>query len=87
MKESEIIEGVTREVAEALQIPQENVKLESKLGLELGAESIDYLDLTFRLEKVFGLEIPDGELFQSSSRHPSTMSVREVVDFVVSRKS
>ena len=30
---------------------------------DLGAESIDFLDIVFRLEKAFGIEIPRAELF------------------------
>jgi hypothetical protein len=30
---------------------------------DLGAESIDFLDIVFRLEKAFGIKIPRGELF------------------------
>jgi len=35
---------------------------EAKLSEDLGAESIDYLDITFQLEKAFGIKIPKGEL-------------------------
>ena len=35
--------------------------------MELGAESIDFLDIVFRLEKVFGIKIPREELFPGES--------------------
>ncbi len=34
-----------------------------RLSEDLGAESIDYLDISFQLEKTFGIKIPKGELF------------------------
>ena len=40
---------------------------------DLGAESIDFLDITFRLEREFGIKIPSGELFpdQASENVPA----------------
>ena len=40
----------------------EEVTPEAKISADLGAESIDYLDITFRLEKAFDIKIPRGEL-------------------------
>jgi acyl carrier protein len=34
---------------------------------DLGAESIDFLDIVFRLEKAFGIKIPREELFPAES--------------------
>ncbi len=36
---------------------------EATLVGDLGAESIDFLDIVFRLEKAFDIKIPRGELF------------------------
>ena len=36
---------------------------DATLSGDLGAESIDYLDISFRVEKEFGIKIPKGELF------------------------
>ncbi|MBR9803618.1 acyl carrier protein, partial [bacterium] len=36
---------------------------EATLSGDLGAESIDFLDIVFRLEKAFDIKIPRGELF------------------------
>ncbi len=38
----------------------------ARLQEELGAESIDFLDIVFRLEREFGIHIPRGELFPES---------------------
>ena len=41
----------------------EEVKLEASLTKDLGAESIDFIDIIFRLEKTFDLKIPTNDLF------------------------
>ena len=41
----------------------EEVSLDATLQGDLGAESIDFLDIVFRLEKAFSIKIPRGELF------------------------
>lgn len=54
----ELMEAVRRLIAEVLIVPLERVGPDSVLAGELGAESIDYLDLVFRLEDVLGRPIP-----------------------------
>jgi len=46
-----------------LGVDEDEVKAEASLIEDLGAESIDFVDLIFRLEKTFGIHIPQGELF------------------------
>ena len=48
---------------EALAVDKEEVTDEATLVGDLGAESIDFLDIVFRLEKAFDIEIPRSELF------------------------
>ena len=52
-------------VADALFVDEEDVTRESNLMGDLGAESIDFLDIFFRLEQEFGVTLPRGELEQS----------------------
>lgn len=49
-------------IADVLVIDEEEVSLTSRLIADLGAESIDFLDLVFQLEKEFGIKIPRGQL-------------------------
>jgi acyl carrier protein len=49
---------VQRIVAEVLVVPLEQVTMESALVADLGAESIDFLDLVFQLEEALGKRIP-----------------------------
>jgi acyl carrier protein len=51
-------ETVRRLVAEVLMVPEEKVGPRTALVAELGAESIDFLDLVFRLEEALGRKIP-----------------------------
>ncbi|MHC4126153.1 MAG: phosphopantetheine-binding protein, partial [Planctomycetota bacterium] len=45
----------------------DEVTLEATLMGDLGAESIDFLDIVFRLEKAFGIKIPREELFPAEN--------------------
>jgi len=46
-------------VASALDVPLADVRNHSSLINDLGAESIDFIDIVFRLESAFGIEIPE----------------------------
>ena len=59
----EVFTTVQDVLSEALGVDQEEVSDESTLQGDLGAESIDFLDIVFRLEKAFSIKIPKGELF------------------------
>ena len=59
----EIFEKVQETLVDALGVDDDEVTEEATLVDELGAESIDFLDIVFRLEKNFGIKIPRGELF------------------------
>ena len=60
------VEGVypkVREIiADVLVIEEDEISLNSRLIVDLGAESIDFLDLIFQLEKEFSIKIPRGQL-------------------------
>jgi len=57
---------VSATLVEALNVDEEDIKPTSTLQGDLGAESIDFLDIVFRLEREFGIKIPRGELFPES---------------------
>ena len=48
-------------IAVVLSLPIEDVKPDARLIDDLGAESIDFLDLRFRLEESFGLKVSQSE--------------------------
>ena len=62
----EVYKKVSTTLVEALNVDEEEVKPGSTLQGDLGAESIDFLDIVFRLEREFGIKIPRGELFPES---------------------
>jgi acyl carrier protein len=62
----EIYSKVSATLVEALNVDEEEIKPTSTLQGDLGAESIDFLDIVFRLEREFGIKIPRGELFPES---------------------
>ena len=59
----EIFEKIKGALVDALGVDEEEITPEATLVGDLGAESIDFLDIVFRLEKAFGIKIPRGELF------------------------
>jgi acyl carrier protein len=59
----EILDKVRTTLEDALGVEEDEVVMEATLSGDLGAESIDFLDITFRLEKEFDIKIPKGELF------------------------
>ena len=59
----EIFDKVRETLIDALGLDDDEVTQEATLIGDLGAESIDFLDIVFRLEKVFDIKIPRGELF------------------------
>ena len=62
----EIYAKVSSTLVDALNVDEEEIKPEATLQGDLGAESIDFLDIVFRLEREFGIKIPRGELFPES---------------------
>src|SRR4051812_49635406 len=64
--QEEIFTKVSSTLVEALNVDEDDIKLTATLQGDLGAESIDFLDIVFRLEREFGIKIPRGELFPES---------------------
>jgi len=58
----EVFAKVREVLEEALGVDEDEVTPEATLGPDLGAESIDYLDISFRLEKAFGIKIEQSEM-------------------------
>lgn len=63
MTKQEIYEKVSATLADSLNVDAEEIKPEATLQGDLGAESIDFLDIVFRLERGFNIKIPRDELF------------------------
>ncbi len=59
----EVFEKVQAALVDALGVDDDEVTPEATMVGDLGAESIDFLDIVFKLEKAFGITIPREELF------------------------
>ncbi|MEM1331141.1 MAG: acyl carrier protein [Planctomycetota bacterium] len=63
MTRDEIFEKVREVLVDALAVDEDEVTPTATLTGDLGAESIDFLDIVFKLEQTFGFKIAQGELF------------------------
>ena len=66
MTQDEIFERVKKQLVEALSVDDDEVTPVARLQADLNAESIDFLDIIFRLEREFGIKIDRNELFPES---------------------
>jgi acyl carrier protein len=60
---NEIDARITKVLVQALGVDEDDIEPSATLQGDLGAESIDFLDIVFRLEREFMIRIPRGELF------------------------
>ncbi len=67
MDRDEIFQKVQGVLVDALGVDEDEVTSDATLMGDLGAESIDFLDIVFRLEKAFGIKVPREELFPAES--------------------
>ena len=63
MNREDILQEVQEVLVDALGVDDDEVTNDATLMGDLGAESIDFLDIVFRLEKAFGIKIAREELF------------------------
>jgi acyl carrier protein len=63
MTQDEIFTKIQGVLVDALAVDDSDVTMEAILTKDLGAESIDFLDIGFKLEQAFGIKIAQGELF------------------------
>ena len=71
MNRDEIFENVRDVVVEALAVDEDEVTPEATIFNDLGAESIDILDISFQLEQQFGFKIEQGEMFPEGALNDS----------------
>ncbi len=67
MSREEIFAKVQENLVDALGVDDDEVTNKATLMGDLGAESIDFLDIVFRLEKAFDIKIPREELFPAEN--------------------
>ncbi len=62
-------------IAEKLSVKKEDVKNESNIAEDLGADSLDLVEILMALEDTFGISIPDEAI-------PQIKTIKELVDFI-----
>ncbi len=76
MSEEEVFLKVRQALMDSLGVTKEEVTPNTVLTTDLGAESIDFLDIAYRLEQGFGIKIPRGELFPEDLFQDATFAQR-----------
>ena len=71
-------EKVKRIIVEELGVEESAVSPEAKFIEDLGADSLDTVELVMRLEEEFGLEIPDDDA-------EKILTVRDAVQYITDR--
>ena len=77
--ERNFLELVKKEVGEALALEAGRMDADSLLRGDLGAESIDLIDLTFRFEKSLGRPLKEEEIFRPG-KTAGDLSLGEIAD-------
>ena len=81
MSGDEIYAKVTEVLEDALGVDEDEIKPDAVLTKDLGAESIDFLDIVFKLEQAFGFKIAPGELFPDNvAQDPEYVQDGKVTD-------
>ena len=75
----EIQSKVTKIIVEKLGANQDQIKPEAKFVDDLGADSLDQVELIMAFEDEFGIEIPDEEA-------EKIRTVKDAIDYVVNKK-
>jgi acyl carrier protein len=55
---SSTFDTVANIISETCDIPRDNIKPESNAINDLGIDSLDFLDITFAIDKAFGIKLP-----------------------------
>jgi acyl carrier protein len=84
MSDSGLMGAVIRIVAEALDKPVAEVLPTASLVTDLGAESLDFIDLTFRIESAFGITIVENDLWRTVDT-PAQITPATIVAYLESR--
>ena len=78
MSEEEILEDVKRVLTEQLALENKEIALSAQIVDDLGADSLDLVEIAMALEDEFGIEIPDEEV-------ETIHTVEDVVKFIHNR--
>ena len=79
MENKEMTAKVTEIIANQLSVPTEKVKGDTNIAEELGADSLDLVEILMSLEDEFGISIPDEAI-------PQIKTVDDIVNFIETNK-
>ncbi|MEB3188693.1 MAG: acyl carrier protein [bacterium] len=79
MNESEVFEKVKQVVVEHLGVDAGEVKLEASFTEDLGADSLDTVELVMQLEEAFDVDIPEEEAEKITT-------VKAAVDYILNHQ-
>ena len=71
----EVYEKVKEVLTEQLQIPEENISEEASFQEDLGADSLDVVELVMKFEEAFDIQIPDEDA-------EKIKTVKDAVDYI-----
>lgn len=74
-----MFEEIRRAIAEQLNVPEENITLETRFVEDLKADSLDLVELVMDLEDRYGVEIPDEQLVE-------VKTVGQIIEIVENNK-
>jgi acyl carrier protein len=81
MSRDDIFQKIQEVLDDALGVDEDEVTPKASLTADLGAESIDFLDIIFRLEKTFDFKISQGELFpENLTENPNWVADGNLTD-------
>jgi acyl carrier protein len=83
MNETQLFSLLSVILVDALRVPPEKITAEARLFGDLGAESIDILDIQFRIERAFGLRLDSNAIAKSLSDRPAADIQRDLTVGVV----
>ena len=74
-----IIDKVKEIIADQLSVKVDDIKEDTNIAEELGADSLDLVEILMSLEDEFGVSIPDEAI-------PEIKTIKEIVDFIEANK-
>ena len=79
MENSKITEKVTEIIANQLSVAADKIKGDTNIAEELGADSLDLVEILMSLEDEFGISIPDEAI-------PTIKTINDIVNFIENNK-
>jgi acyl carrier protein len=89
--DKEILATLSNIIVEALLVDPVKIRMETRIFLDLGAESIDIVDIRFRMEHAYGFKINQDEMIRSLGEDLSrdqieeSLTVRSLVEYIGTR--